>query len=112
MRNVRTVAMVIGAVLSLPAMGLAATAASAMRIHETKGVVRFIDPIKLEITALPQFGERRMTFVLNPSTEREGSMKVGSTVDVRYRGEANRRIATDVTVEHAKELPSVSALHQ
>jgi hypothetical protein len=73
-------------------------------VHATKGVVKFVDTNKLVITRSPQSG-REMTFVLNPSTERVGTMKVGSTVDVRYRTEAEQRVATAVTVVHVKQPP-------
>jgi hypothetical protein len=112
MRNLHTAAFAIATLLTLPTMGLAATAAGAARMHEIKGVVRFVDPTTLAITRLAPYGERRMTFELKPSTEREGHMRVGSTVEVRYRAEGNRRVATDVIVEHAKEPPSISGSHQ
>ena len=53
-----------------------------------------------------------MTFVLNPSTDRVGNVKVGTTVDVRYRTEAEQHIATAVTVVHAKQPPSAPGSHQ
>jgi hypothetical protein len=37
-----------------------------------------------------------MSLTLNPSTQREGDVKVGSTVEVRYRTEANQRLAAVV----------------
>ncbi len=52
-----------------------------------------------------------MTFTLHPSTEREGELKVGSTVDVRYEDAADRRIATVVAIEHAKLPPHTSPSH-
>jgi hypothetical protein len=42
-----------------------------------------------------------MSFALSPSTHREGNVKVGSPVEVRYRTEANHRVATVVAAEGA-----------
>jgi uncharacterized membrane protein len=53
-------------------------------MHATNGVVKFVDANKVTITRSPQYG-RAMIFVLNPSTERVGNVRVGSTVDIRYR---------------------------
>jgi hypothetical protein len=75
------------------------TAKSTM--HATTGVVRSIDNDTLVIARAGKGQET--TFLLNPSTERSGEIKVGSTVGVRYRKEAAQKIATAVTVEHGKE---------
>ena len=112
MRSIRTAAFVIGTLLSVPAIGLAATPAGATRTRETMGVVRFVDPTTLEIRRLPQLGERTMRFTVNRSTQVDRRLRVGATVDVRYRTEDNRRIATGVMVEHAKQRPSISGSHQ
>ena len=53
-----------------------------------------------------------MSLTLNPSTEGLGDVTVGSNVWVRYRTEADQRIATAVTVEHGKAAPSTSGSHQ
>jgi hypothetical protein len=81
-----------------------------VRVHATKGVVKSVDENNLVITR-SQHG-RDMSFVLNPSTERYGDVKVASTVDVRYRTEAEQRIAIAVTVEHARQPPSAAGSHQ
>jgi transcription elongation GreA/GreB family factor len=52
-----------------------------------------------------------MTFTMRPSTEREGDLKVGSTVTVRYQDTADHRLATIVAVEHAKLPPHASPSH-
>ena len=117
MRKTHVAGLLLGALVALPTFASAAensvaapTAAS--RPHMVKGVVRSIDDSKLVIERLPQATERRMTFVVEPSTERQGMVRVGSTVDVRYQREADRRIATEVTVERAKAMPSTSGAHQ
>ena len=107
MRNIQTASIVLAALLILPVKGLASPAS---RTHEVTGVVTFMDATTLAIRQRP-YG-RNMRFALNPSTEREGPVRVGSTVDVRYRTEADRRVATVVTRERAKAWPSTSGSHQ
>jgi hypothetical protein len=67
-----------------------------------KGVVKTVDDKTLVVSQKPGSGHE-MSFVLDPSTERVGTMSVGSTVDVRYRTEAKRHIATAVTVLNEKK---------
>ena len=43
---------------------------------------------------------------------RVGNVKVGSTVDIRYRSEPKRQVATAVTVVRAKQQPSPPESHQ
>ena len=124
MKNLRIAAAVVGLLTALHVIGLAQasiatpprnvmsakaeTQARAMNtnatVHATTGVVKFIDANRLVIKRTPQNG-REMTFVLNPSTERSGDVKVGSTVDIRYRSDADQRIATAVTVVHTNQGP-------
>lgn len=124
MKNMRAAAIVIGLLTMLPAFCLAQPGVSQSKsatdnrasatqdaVHATKGVVKFVDAHKLVIARSPQYG-REMTFVLNPSTERVGNVKVGSTVDIRYRSEATQQVATAVTVVHAKQAPSAPGSHQ
>lgn len=117
MRNMRVAAVVVGVLLSLPAMGQAVRcasdpesqapatnypAAAQQAMHATKGVVKSVDVTTLVITRSPRNG-REMTFVLNPSTERDGNVTVGSTVEVRYRSEARRQVATVISVQGHKQ---------
>jgi hypothetical protein len=77
--------------------------------HATRGVIKSVNDTSLVISRSARSGGD-MTFVLDPSTERVGTMDVGSTVDVRYRTEAKHHLATAVTVVHAKApAPSPSA---
>jgi hypothetical protein len=62
-----------------------------------KGVIKTVDDKTLVVSQNAKTGHE-MTFVLDPSTEHTGTMSVGATVDVRYRTEAKRHIATAVTV--------------
>ena len=136
MRNLRIATTVAGLLIALPALGLAQASAGTsplnsatsshssteartrpstvnlnVTVHATKGVVKFVDANKLVIKRTPQDG-RETTFVLDPSTERSGDVKVGSTVDVRYRTEAKQRVATAVTVVHARQPSSAPASHK
>jgi len=43
-----------------------------------------------------------MTFVLSPTTHREGMVDVGSTVSVRYVNDGAMHVATAVTAEHPR----------
>jgi len=120
MRKTHVAGLLLGALVALPTFARAAetpapapaVSSAASRPHMVKGVVQSIDNTRLVIERLPQSSERKMTFVVEPSTERQGMVRVGSTVDVRYQREADRRIATEVTVEHAKAMPSTSGAHQ
>jgi hypothetical protein len=134
MRNLPIVATVLGLLTALPALGLAQSSAGApngatgsnpstkagtqaltantkARVHATKGVIKFVDANKLVIKRTPQDG-RDMTFVLTPSTERSGEVKVGSTVDIRYRTDADHKVATAVTVVHAQQPASARGPHE
>jgi hypothetical protein len=134
MRNIRAAAIIIGLLTTIPAASLAAPASAQSKsaspalsatarsakaqgtgansaVHATKGVVKFVNANKLVITRSPQYGHE-VTFVLNPSTERVGNVKVGSTVDIRYHTEAKQEVATAVTVVHAKQPPSAPGSHQ
>ena len=96
--------------MSRPKAAASPTASSSQAMHATKGVVKSMDATKLVIRRSSSGSD--MSFTLNPSTEREGNVKVGSTVEVRYRTEANRRIATVVAAAHSKAKPSAPASHQ
>ena len=119
MSTVRTATLVLGAFLSLSAIAFAAeTMASAAALvnsapqaHTARGAVKFIDSSTLVIRQASPYEGKSMTFVIRPSTEREGDLKVGSTVTVRYENEPDHRIATLVEVEHAKLPPSTSSSH-
>jgi len=125
MKNLRIAATIVGLLTALPASALAQCSAGRLppksvpaarssrdvapqassakvTVHATKGVVKFVDADKLVIRRTPRDG-REMTFVLIPSTERSGDIEAGSSVDVRYRSDADQQIATAVTVVQAKQ---------
>jgi len=53
--------------------------------------VKFVDASTLVIQQSSPYVGKSMTFVMRPSTEREGDLKVGSTVTVRYENEPDHR---------------------
>jgi len=60
-------------------------------VHATRGVVKFIDATTLVIERTRQRGD--MMFLLTPFTSREGLIRVGAVVSVRYREDgAGRRL--------------------
>lgn len=119
MSTVRTSALLLGAFLSLSTMAFAAaetaspasSANSSLEIHTARGSVEFVDSSTLVIHQASPYAGKNMTFVMRPSTEREGDLKVGSAVVVQYENEPDHRIATVVEVEHAKVPPSTSVSH-
>ncbi len=109
MRNRRSTVVAVAWLTLLPAVAFAAPAAQTTHskstapkakhtaTHAMKGVIKTVDDKTLVVSQKPGSGHE-MTFVIDPSTEKVGTMSVGSTVDVRYRTEAKRHIATAVTV--------------
>lgn len=79
----------------------AATAA----VHATKGIVKSVDATTLVITKTAGKGPET-TFVLNASTQKQGDISIGASVDVRYHAEGSSKVATAVSV--AKVAPSKS----
>lgn len=69
--------------------------------HATRGVVTSIDATTLVIARFAQRGQ--MTFSLTPSTQREGTIVVGSTVSVRYRESGKSHIATAIAIQRPKD---------
>jgi hypothetical protein len=70
-------------------------------VHSTKGVVKAIADTSMVLT-LPSGKVKEMTFTLNPSTERKGTVSVGATVQVRYKTEGTQQIATAISVQPHK----------
>lgn len=122
MRNLFTTALVVGALMAVPAIGFAETSGTApvqpaakqsasaakrssnaaVPSHATTGVVKSVDQTTLVITRSGKHAGE-MTFALNPSTNRGGTVEVGSSVSVRYREEGKTYVATAVTAQHAKQ---------
>ena len=72
--------------------------AATIGTHATRGVVKSIDEKSL-VLSRSSGGRGDLRFVLNASTQRSGTVAVGSTVEVRYRIQDKQRIATAVSVD-------------
>jgi hypothetical protein len=114
MRGVIT-ALLLGALSGVPVAGFAATQSvqstaapakhaskPAAATHATRGVVKSIDDKTLVVT---QSGGKHaeMTFALNASTHRAGTIAAGTAVSIRYREEGKTNVATAIRVESAKQ---------
>jgi hypothetical protein len=64
--------------------------------HAVRGVVKDLTDNSLTIARASRKANR-LTFVLNASTTRSGTITVGSLVSVRYRLNGDTRVATAVT---------------
>jgi hypothetical protein len=73
----------------------------AVPTHATKGVVKSIDASTLVITHKSKTGGE-MTFALEPATHLQGTVAVGTQVDVRYREDGKTYVATAVTAQPVK----------
>ena len=69
--------------------------------HATKGIVKSIDASTLVITHKSKTGGE-MTFALDKATHLQGSVAVGTQVDVRYREDGKTYVATAVTAQPVK----------
>lgn len=73
--------------------------------HSTRGTVKSMDDNTLVITRTSG-NHADMTFTLNDSTHREGTIANGSTVSVRYRDDGKMHVATAVHAEPPKKQAS------
>jgi hypothetical protein len=109
----------IAAVLMIGAMSLAPAAAFAAPVaqkaapaktaarasvptHATRGTVKSIDDAQLVIARSGK-NHADMTFAVNGSTQREGTIAAGSAVSVRYREDGKTNVATAIKAEAAKK---------
>jgi hypothetical protein len=72
--------------------------------HFTQGTITSIQTNQLVISRMVRGKAAQMTFVLNPQTERTGSLVAGARVSVQYREANNQNVAAAV-----RELPADSA---
>ena len=102
----RTAAALVFAVAVSVAHGAASELQSASRskpavslgTHAVRGIVKTVDAGSMVIARSSQRSSE-MTFVLRPSTEREGTITAGATVSVRYVTEDHALVATAVFVQ-------------
>jgi hypothetical protein len=73
----------------------------AVPTHSTKGVVKSVDASTLVISRKGKAGGD-MTFALNPATHLQGTVAVGTSVDIRYREDGKTYVATAVTAQPSK----------
>lgn len=120
MKNFRTAAIVFGTLLTVPAMGFAAparqssatarkttaAAPAAVATHATKGTITSMDATSLVVTHSASGKSKPMTFVLDDSTQRKGSLAIGSKVEVRYRAEGKSNVA--MAVSEQSEAPAAA----
>jgi hypothetical protein len=130
MQKMRTAAIVLGAILAVPMMGLAAPAAvpaqtkatapkslkpakkaTSAANHSTRGVVKSIDSNSLVIERGAGKKKKELTFALDATTRRAGDITVGSTVAVRYKNDASKLMALDVQPVKAKAAARKAAAH-
>src|SRR5262245_2588091 len=83
-----------------PAPNAAAKPAAAAT-HSVQGVVKSVDASSLVITKSGKKGGD-MTFKLDTTTQRDGSITTGTPVSVRYRMDGSSMVATAVNAEASK----------
>jgi uncharacterized protein DUF5666 len=84
-----------------PAKHAATTTTAQPASHSVKGKVTSMDDSSLVIAKSSKKGDT-MTFQLNDSTQKSGTINVGAPVSVRYRSDNGALVATAVTGHAAK----------
>jgi hypothetical protein len=119
-QTIRTALFALAAVALVPALSLAGpaqggtgqkapakTTAAPVKAatHAVAGVVTSVDANALVITTAASSKEKgkELTFVLNASTQKKGTIAAGAAVDVRYQTEGGKNVATAVTVQTKKK---------
>src|SRR5262245_52974866 len=77
--------------------------------HATTGVVKSIDDTTLVITKQGKKPSTPMTFVIDPSTQKQGTIEVGSSVSVRYHADGKTLIASAIAIQQPKPSTSHSS---
>ena len=76
----------------------------AVATHSTTGTVKSIDSNTLVISKGKKGGD--MTFSVNGSTQKDGTVGVGSNVTVRYQSEGKTMVATAISERPANQTAS------
>lgn len=110
MRYTLTALMLVG-ILATSGLAMAQTTKSSSKsssaksttpaTHSVQGVVKSVDASSLVITKSGKKGGD-MSFKLDSSTQKDGSITTGSTVSVRYHMDGSSMVATAVHPEAAK----------
>jgi hypothetical protein len=103
MPNLIATAFLVGAFTSAPVVSFGATPAGSGKAatHATTGVVKSLNDTTLVISRPGKKGGD-MTFALDSSTAREGTLAVGSPVSVRYHDQGKTKVATAITAQQPK----------
>jgi hypothetical protein len=103
----------LGVLSALTAGGAVAPqkARAPMPTHAIRGVVKSISTFYVVIVTGSGKKAREMTFVIGPSTEKDGDITIGGTVSVRYRKEGRTLVSTAVSAQPAKQRASPEDLH-
>ena len=78
---------------------------STVASHSTSGVVKSMDSNTLVLTR-PGKKHSEMTFTLTGSTQKDGTVGVGSNVTVRYQSEGKSMVATAISERPSKQMAS------
>ena len=109
-----TSALLAGVLSLVPVVGMAAAqkstaakpaAKASTATHATRGTVKSIDDSTLVITSTGK-NHSDMTFTVNGSTQREGTIAAGTPVSVRYHEDGKTNIATAIHAETPKKKGS------
>jgi hypothetical protein len=106
MRTTLAVLTMAGSLAAAPLGALAATPAaaktghSAKSDHATTGTVKSVSDTSLVLTKSGRH-HGDMTFQLDPSVHKDGTVAVGSHVSVRYREDGSKHVATAITAKKA-----------
>jgi hypothetical protein len=84
-----------------PASGTASKPAAKPATHSAQGVVKSVDDSSLVITHSGKKGSD-MSFKLDSSTQREGTIAVGTPVSIRYHMDGSTMVASAVHAEAPK----------
>jgi len=106
MRTLHLVTLLTATLTLAPLAAFAATpvkAKASHQTHATTGTVKSIDATKLVISR-PNKKKAELSFQLNGSTRRDGSIVPGAPVSVRYQDEAGSHVATAVAVRPASHV--------
>jgi uncharacterized protein DUF5666 len=83
-------------------------AKTTMATHSTTGTVKSIDSNTLVISRPGKKGGD-MTFTVNGSTQKDGTLGVGSNVTVRYQNEGKMMVATAISERAPKQMASTKS---
>jgi hypothetical protein len=106
--NIKIVALIAAVVvaLALPGVGLAKGTGKG---HVAVGTISSIDNNQVVINEKVNGKEQPMTFKLDSSTKKAGSLTAGSMVTIHYRTQNNQNVATSVRERGAKSAHTNTA---